>query len=147
MLRQEKPYTIKKESDGRRRNFFVLMDGTWNDENGAKGSGLITNVVKLFRSLEEEPSAQIARYFRGVGNDDEYGWAGRLFGGAFGNEEQRIRNHAYATIVKEYKPGDRLFIFGFSRGAASARMLASQLAKEGIPDKIIISTEVRANNA
>ncbi|WP_126454678.1 T6SS phospholipase effector Tle1-like catalytic domain-containing protein [Sulfuriflexus mobilis] len=129
------------------RNLIILMDGTWNDENGHQGSGLITNIVRLFKSLGEDSPTQIARYFRGVGNDDDCTALERASGGAIGGGEKRIRCHAYATLVKEWQPGDRILIFGFSRGAACARMLASQLHKEGIPEKITITTESYSNRS
>lgn len=130
----------------RERNVIVCMDGTWNDETGKDGDSIITNISKLYKSLDVDSEAQISRYFRGVGSDEENTHMGTLIGGAMGRSEQRIRNHAYATIAKEYRNGDRLFIFGFSRGAASARMLASQLHKEGIPENITITTAPQQNH-
>ena len=129
----------------RKRCIVILMDGTWNDETGKDGDGVVTDVVKLFRCLEADSSTQVVRYFRGVGNDEENGWLGIKRGGAFGRSEKRIRDNAYSTIAKEYHPGDRIFIFGFSRGAASARLLAGQLATLGIPQTIKVHTEPKQN--
>ncbi|RJQ46202.1 MAG: DUF2235 domain-containing protein [Gammaproteobacteria bacterium] len=109
------------------------MDGTWNDETGKDGDSVVTNIAKLYKSLDVDSEMQISRYFRGVGSDEESTRMETWIGGATGKNEKRIRDNAYSTIAKEYRNGDRIFIFGFSRGAASARMLASQLHKEGIP--------------
>lgn len=140
-------YTKDFTQTPRQRNLIILMDGTWNDENGLQGSGLVTNIVRLFKSLGEDSSTQVARYFRGVGNDDDYTFMERISGGAIGGGEKRIRDHAYATLVKEWQPGDKVLIFGFSRGAASARMLAAQIHKEGIPENIKVSTESYSNRS
>ncbi len=144
-MRIEKEYRKNFNAKLKERNVFVFMDGTWNDENGKQGSGLVTNVVKLYKSLEEDSETQISRYFRGIGNDDDYGfWASYICGGT-GRDEKRIRDEAYATIAREYQMGDRIHIFGFSRGAASARMLANQVYKEGIPENIKVIWETAAN--
>lgn len=130
----------------RPRNFIICLDGTWNDQTGKDGDSVITNVSKLYKSLEVDSDAQISRYFRGIGNDEEYSRLGTLVTGLTGADEKRIRHDAYSMIVKEYRNGDRIYIFGFSRGAACARMLASQLHKEMIPEKIRITTEARENH-
>jgi hypothetical protein len=137
-VRIEKEYNIKfgtkvKEKE---RNVFIFMDGTWNDENGRQGSGLVTNVYKLYKSLKEDSPKQISRYFRGIGNDDDNGFFKRYIFAATGRDEKRIRDEAYATIAREFHKGDRIHIFGFSRGAASARRLANQLCEEGIRENI-----------
>ncbi|MEO0471874.1 MAG: DUF2235 domain-containing protein, partial [Bacteroidota bacterium] len=126
-------------------NIFILIDGTWNDETGAGSDGLTTNVVKLYKCLKKVPGKQSTWYFRGVGNDDENGIMGRLMGGMFGASEKNIRNFAYSTLAKEYCRGDRIFIFGFSRGAAIARLLAGQIHERGIPASIEITTDAQEN--
>jgi len=144
-VRIEKEYKKDFNAKPRERNVFIFMDGTWNDENGKQGSGLVTNVFKLYSSLEEDSAIQISRYFRGIGNDDDYNFWGNYICGGTGRDEKKIRDEAYATIAREYHPGDRIYIFGFSRGAASARMLANQVYKEGIPENIKVIWETSAN--
>lgn len=138
-------YVLKDRAKSQGRKLVVLIDGTWNDENGEDNDGVVTNIVKLFRVLEGDSENQIARYFRGVGNDDDFGFMGKTYNGFTGGGEKKIREHAYATITKEYREGDKILIFGFSRGAAGARMLASDLANKGIPEEITISYKVCAN--
>jgi hypothetical protein len=130
---------------GEGRNVFILLDGTWNEERDATGSPAISNVRKLYDSLGEDGPGQIARYFRGVGNRQDNSWLARRWHGFTGGDEKRIRESAYATIVKEYKPGDNLIILGFSRGAACARRLAAHLQAEGIPEEIEITSTYSAN--
>ena len=138
----EKQYQIDLDQEPLARNVIILLDGTWQDENeGDK----ISNVVKLWECLAEDSDQQITRYFRGLGNDEEFSKLGRLVSGFSGSKEKNIRQHAYSTINKEYRPGDRIFIFGFSRGAACARMLASDLAKSGLYEKINITSVPQSN--
>jgi uncharacterized protein (DUF2235 family) len=141
----EKEYKKDFNVRGGERNVLIFMDGTWNDENGKQGSGLVTNVVKLYKSLQDDSPQQISRYFRGIGNDDDYNFWGNYIGGGTGKDEKRIRDEAYAMIAREYQMGDRIHIFGFSRGAASARMLANQIYKEGVPENIKVIWETAAN--
>ncbi|MEN8193337.1 MAG: DUF2235 domain-containing protein [Bacteroidota bacterium] len=140
-----KKYKIDFDAEPAPRNVFILMDGTWNDESGIAENNVTTNIHKLYQILSDDSTTQIKRYFRGIGNDEDNTWFQRLTHGAFGLDEKRIRDDAYCTICKDYHPGDHIFIFGFSRGAASARMLASDLNKKGIPEEIEIYTRPTAN--
>ena len=125
------------------RHLIIFLDGTWNDESGRENDGVTTSIYRLFRACEgtlnetDVPhsitsDSQVALYFRGVGNDDDNGMIGSFFEGAFGAGEKRIRDNAYCHIVKHYRKGDRLSIFGFSRGAACARLLAASLKERGL---------------
>lgn len=120
------------------------MDGTWNDENGRNNNGAVTNIYKMFSSLsghheskniphKKSTAKHLGLYFRGVGNDEENIQTIGYYQGAFGAGERNIRDHAYTSICKHYQPGDRICIFGFSRGASSARLLASKLNEHGLP--------------
>ncbi|MDA1061445.1 MAG: DUF2235 domain-containing protein, partial [Chloroflexi bacterium] len=116
------------------RNVFVLFDGTGNDEAG----GSRTNVHKLWNAVEESDH-QVKHYFRGVGNDEENGLFWRALGGLTGIGERRIRRDAYATLALDHRAGDRIFILGFSRGGASARLLASDLHRLGLPQRVRVT--------
>ena len=71
----------------------------------------------------------IAIYLYGVGNTDNP-TAGKAI--AIGMEKRT--KQAYAFIIKNYKPGDHIYLFGFSRGALSARSLAGLISYAGIPE-------------
>jgi uncharacterized protein (DUF2235 family) len=118
------------------RKIVILMDGTWNDENGQNNDGLVTNIVHLSRILNNDPEKQVVQYHRGVGNDDDNNWFEKVWGGASGKGVQQIINNAYINMLSVWKPGDELYIFGFSRGAAAARMLCSKIYREGIPQEV-----------
>src|SRR5882724_2405072 len=103
-------------------NIVFCADGTWNTANDKGG---ITNVAKLFGTLEQS-DAQTGRYDDGVGADGLE--IQRLLGGAIGDGLfQKIRD-GYDYIAQEYNDGDRIFLFGFSRGAYTARSLAGMIA-------------------
>ncbi|HEY5551257.1 MAG TPA: DUF2235 domain-containing protein [Opitutaceae bacterium] len=129
------------------RHHVVLLDGTWNDENGkpwtnpltGEKRNIVTNLVKLDRALAPDTDTQLVSYHRGIGNDEDNKKIQQLFTGAFGADEICIRAGAYAQLVLDHKPGDLISIFGFSRGAASARMLANDLARHGIPETIDVT--------
>ena len=153
----EPKININLTAPSKPRNLIVLLDGTWSDETGRDGNGLVTNIYKLFTCLEGQKSeqhiplirrkpTQLAMYFRGVGNDDDNSLKKTYFQGTFGAGEKNIRDNAYANIVKTYRPGDRIFILGFSRGAACARLLASKLERDGIPEWIELKYGTQTNH-
>lgn len=127
------------------RKHIVLLDGTWNDETGENADGLVTNIVRLNQIFKNDEAHQIVRYHRGVGNDNDNGWVGKKWKGATGKAIGAIVEKAYARLVQDWQHGDRIYIFGFSRGSAAARLLASKIAKEGIPTSIEITLEPKEN--
>jgi uncharacterized protein (DUF2235 family) len=106
-------------AEGRRLALF--LDGTWNTVNDN------TNVYRL-KSLCAHDLDQISYYSAGVGT--QYGE--RLSGGMFGYGLDAEVIQAYEWLVDNYIPGDRLFVFGFSRGAFTARSLAGFVSKCGL---------------
>ena len=61
-----------------------------------------------------------ATYYAGVGTTDSNGGLlSVLAGKAFGAGAEQIRETAYTDLVQSYRPGDKLFITGFSRGASA----------------------------
>jgi uncharacterized protein (DUF2235 family) len=149
MASEKERHEVQLEGAETPRNLLIFLDGTWNDENGRNNDGVVTNIYKLFSSLtgslEDEriphvrtTAKNIGLYFRGVGNDEDNIKAKGFYQGAFGAGERNIRDHAYASICKYYQPGDRICLFGFSRGASSARLLASKLNEHGLPREITL---------
>jgi len=104
----------------KKKTLAVFLDGTWNVV------GDNTNVWRL-KSLCAPQSAdgarQLAYYERGVSG---------LFGGVFGDGIDAIIQKAYQWLVDHYDNGDDIFIFGFSRGAYTARSLGGFVAKCGL---------------
>jgi len=110
------------------RKLVVCMDGTWN-KPGQKEGGVKTetNVLKLSEALAKVPD-QIAGYFRGVGTDR----AQKVTGGAFGWGLFDQIKDGYRFLREQFQPGDQIYIFGFSRGAYSARSLAGMVLRCGV---------------
>ncbi len=118
------------------KNIVVCLDGTGNQLR-AKGN---TNVVRLYEMLDlSEPSKQIAYYDPGVGTFSAQGaWTpiarrvSKLAGLAVGLGLRANLGEAYTYLMQNYQVGDKLFVFGFSRGAYSARSLAGLLTVAGL---------------
>jgi len=127
------------------RKHIILLDGTWNDETGVKLDGFVTNIVNLNRIFPNDEEKQIVRYHRGVGNGNDNGRFQNFWRGITGRGVHMIVDKAYARFVQDWQSGDRIYIFGFSRGAAAARILASKINNEGVPAAIAITVEPMAN--
>ena len=114
----------------------LLSDGTGN----SAGKLQKTNVWRLYQALDlasgAEGPTQIACYNDGVGTSSFRPLA--LLGGAFGWGLKRNVLHLYEFLCRNYQPGDRIYLFGFSRGAFTVRLLASLILREGLvrcPDR------------
>jgi uncharacterized protein (DUF2235 family) len=136
------------------RRLVLCLDGTWQNPYKARkrddGSRVLkpSNVLKLSRAvLTADPSdgrAQITFYDSGIGAQVLYpGLANRILtfldsklGGAWGAGFESNVEEAFRFLVHNYQPGDQVFLFGFSRGAAQARALTRFLDwLGGIPSK------------
>jgi uncharacterized protein (DUF2235 family) len=116
------------------RNIVLCCDGTANEF--AKHN---TNVVKLYATLQLDPSSQTAYYHPGLGTMEPAGAlttlarkTTKLLGLAFGYGLSNDILLAYAFLMREYQPGDKVFFFGFSRGAYTVRAVASLLHMYGL---------------
>lgn len=105
------------------KNIVVLSDGTGKDG----GKGYDTNVYKLFRMLEDRTAEQVVFYDRGLGTD----WR-RLTGNAFGAGISQNVLECYRFIFDHFTAGDRIYLFGFSRGAFTVRSLSGFMHLVGI---------------
>src|SRR5262245_58623619 len=119
------------------KNIVVCCDGTGNEygENN-------TNVVKLFRMIEKDPRSQIAYYDPGVGTLSAPAALTKLtkaltklLGLAFAYGVSTNLEDAYEYLMDKFEPGDKVFLFGFSRGAFTVRALAGMLNKCGLLEK------------
>lgn len=116
------------------KNIVLCCDGTANEF--AKDR---TNVVKLFFMLTLDPARQVAYYHPGLGTMEPPGAlspltrkATRVAGMAFGYGLQADVREAYVFLMKNFEEGDKVFLFGFSRGAYTARAVASLLHMYGL---------------
>ena len=116
------------------KNLIVCLDGT-NNEFGKTN----TNVVRLYQVLTADAAAQIAYYDPGVGTIGHPGAITRVaqkvtqtLGLAFGLGVTQNVEDAYRFLMSQYGVDDRIYIFGFSRGALEARALAGLLHRCGL---------------
>jgi len=114
------------------RNLIVCCDGTWNTRQQEQyGVPTPTNVVRLFNAACEGPN-QLRYYHSGVGTKG--GFFKRLLGGAFGDGLPKNIKSAYRWLAANYLSGDRIFLFGFSRGAFTARSLGGMICRSRLLD-------------
>jgi uncharacterized protein (DUF2235 family) len=116
------------------KNVVVCCDGTANEFARDR-----TNVVKLFYTLIHDPSRQVAFYHPGLGTMEAAGALTtftrkltKLAGLAVGYGLEADVRDAYVFLMNYFQEGDRLFLFGFSRGAYTARAVASLLHMYGL---------------
>lgn len=126
------------------RNIVLCSDGTGNASFKDRG----TNVFKLFEALElddhqrfPELPRQIAYYDDGVGTGSTL--PERVLGGAFGYGLKRNVLSLYSRLCETWRPQDKIFLFGFSRGAFTVRTLAHLVCAHGI----VAKTECGASDA
>jgi len=116
------------------KRLVVCCDGTWNtaDQADEDGHPCPTNVVRLaYRVAKRDHNGvpQITYYDQGVGTGNTID---RITGGAIGMGVEQNIHDAYRFLVGNYEPGDELFVFGFSRGAFTARSIVGMIRKCGI---------------
>ncbi|UEX84201.1 phospholipase effector Tle1 domain-containing protein [Shinella zoogloeoides] len=121
------------------KNIVVCCDGTGN-EIGVN----MSNVLKLYRMLEKD-DGQIVYYDPGVGTLGQRKTWGRISQNAkgvlglttgYGLDDDVLG--AYRFLAEHYSEGDQVFLFGFSRGAYSVRVLGGFIHLLGLlrPDQL-----------
>lgn len=114
------------------KRLVLCCDGTWNSADQERdGVPCPTNVVRLaYRVAKRDgQTPQIVYYDQGVGTGNV---VDRYSGGAFGEGLEDNILDAYRFLVANYESGDELFLFGFSRGAFTARSIGGMIRKCGI---------------
>ena len=115
------------------RNLVVCCDGTSNEIGS-----LLSNVLKLYR-IAEKSERQITYYHPGIGTvamPRTWGkWRQKLrsfFEMATGRGLDRDVLAAYCFLCRHYRPGDNIYLFGFSRGAYTVRVVAGLIYLIGL---------------
>lgn len=111
------------------KHLIIGIDGTWR---AAFADVFHSNVYRLNLALARDDTKghpQIFIYSSGVGS---FGKAFRTWYGAIGDGIDELILEAYVNLVSNYAPGDRIYIFGFSRGAVAARALSGLISKSGL---------------
>ncbi len=128
------------------KNILIFSDGT-GQAGGVMPDQTESNVYKLFRATrcgpenKIDPTQQFAFYDAGLGSAKDGGglkfsWGRRLYNiasQATGLGITRNIIDCYAAILPVWEPGDRIYLFGFSRGAYTARCVGGVLGLCGVP--------------
>lgn len=115
------------------KNIVICCDGTGNQFGDCN-----SNVVKIYTMLHVNEH-QAAYYHPGLGTmgaPNQTSWVGKklsqIAGLAFGAGFLSNLGDAYKYLMQQYKEGDKVFLFGFSRGAYTIRALAGSLHAYGL---------------
>ena len=129
------------------KNILIFSDGT-GQAGGLTPDQNISNIYKLYRATRcgpennIDPSQQLTFYDPGLGSQPDsgllfvtraYHWLRDVVSQATGMGITKNIIDCYAALLRMWQPGDRIFLFGFSRGAYTVRCLASVLSFCGIP--------------
>jgi uncharacterized protein (DUF2235 family) len=116
------------------KNIVICCDGTGNEFGDTN-----SNVVKLYSTLLIDGVQQVGYYHPGVGTMGAPAARGRIektwsivMGMAFGAGLLDNVADAYHYLMECYEQGDQVYVFGFSRGAYTARVLAGMLHMFGL---------------
>ncbi len=109
------------------KNIILLSDGTGN----SSAKIFKTNVWRLFQVLDlHDATSQVAYYDNGVGTSSFKPLA--ILGEVFGVGLKRNVIDIYSFCCRNYQAGDRIYCFGFSRGAFTIRIVAGLIARQGL---------------
>lgn len=118
------------------KRLVICCDGTWNTPEQRENHKYVpTNVVKTARAVKPvagDGTPQVVFYDQGVGTGNALD---KLLGGATGAGLLKNVTDAYRFLVHNYVPGDEIFLFGFSRGAYTARSTAGLIRNCGVVKK------------
>src|SRR5438552_3868345 len=119
------------------RKLIVLFDGTWNNRKSR------TNVIRMREAIASsgpDDREQPCFYDPGVGTH----WYDKITGGAFGRGLSENIQQGYRWLAQNYQARDEIYVFGFSRGAYTARSLVGLIRKCGILNSADESSVERA---
>ena len=109
------------------KRLVICFDGTWNRLDAPHPTNVLFTAESVL-PVAADGTVQVVYYDEGVGTED----GESLTGGIFGAGLMQNLSEAYRFIIFNYAPGDEIHIFGFSRGAYTARSFAGLLSTSGI---------------
>ncbi|KAF4450661.1 short chain dehydrogenase reductase family [Fusarium austroafricanum] len=137
------PHADSSNSDGTEPKKLILcFDGTGNTFSGSNAD---TNVVKILRKLDRNHPNQFHYYQTGIGTYDiNEKSVNKGILGEFGSKISQTLDSGFATtfdahviagyrfLMRYYEPNAKIYVFGFSRGAYTAKFLARMVNKVGL---------------
>lgn len=150
MRRRERSFLSKR--------IILCFDGTWElppepgslvplsatpnrqtPRNAYSHLSAATNVLRLYHSiLPQTPDGCSQQKWYDSGADTP--WFQRFRVGSFGYGVDQTILQGYAYLAATYEPGDELFVYGFSRGAYTARSLVGLLTRAGLIPASLLHT-------
>jgi uncharacterized protein (DUF2235 family) len=122
-----------------KKRVIVCCDGTWQDGIIVKDRWKYTNILRLARTINHEDNRfnpaipQVVYYQSGIGSENNF-YSEYVQGATGANLAEKVEE-GYGFISQNFQPGDEIFLFGFSRGAYTARMIASFIGAIGVLDR------------
>lgn len=117
------------------KRIAIFCDGTWNRMSAREPTNVLMG-AQLVRPVDDNGIQQLTYYDEGVGTAFLVNeWVETRLAGAFGWGLVDKIEAAYRYLIFNYEPGDEIYIFGFSRGAYTARSLAGLIRKCAIPPR------------
>lgn len=117
------------------KRIVILCDGTWNRSDSTHPTNVI-RLAQMMNGIDALGIVQVPIYVQGVGTGEGVTevarWQDKILGGMLGWGLMENVVEAYRHLVFLYEPGDEVFIFGFSRGAYTARSLTGFIRATGI---------------
>lgn len=107
------------------KRIAICFDGTWNRPEEKIGEDFPTNVLLFARAIRPSDSngiEQVVFYDWGIGSYHD-----KIVAGTTGQGLEKNVKDGYRFLVQNYEPGDEIFLFGFSRGAYTARSLSGMI--------------------
>lgn len=121
------------------KRIILCFDGTWNEPQSRVNSRVNpTNVLKVVRAVspcDQTNCEQVVYYEPGVGTGG-LSMLDKLVGGGTGYGISANIQSVYRFLANNYTEGDEIFVFGFSRGAYSARSLIGMIECVGLLNKV-----------
>lgn len=120
------------------KNILIFSDGT-GQYGGIVPDQRLSNIYKMYRAMRPgadtgiDPARQVAYYDPGLGSGELGGRVRNVLAAAFGTGISENIVDCYEAIIRHYEDGDRVFLFGFSRGAYTARCVANVMNLCGVP--------------
>ena len=130
------PGTLERPIHGPKKRLIVACDGTWLDADNGLTNGHkqppsnVSRIGWAIKDTSRDGIPQIVNYQAGVGTTG--GPAARVVGGATGLGIRENMRTAYTYLAANWRPGDEIFIFGFSRGAFTARTVGGMVGALGL---------------
>jgi hypothetical protein len=113
-----------------KQRLVICLDGTWNKQDTGTNVYNLSNLIKRGPCIDADGVAWNQRiyYHEGVGT----GLLDKVSGGMFGSGLSENVRLAYNWLVQQYNDGDEIYLFGFSRGAFTARSVVGLIRRCGL---------------